>query len=90
MTFLIVMWLQLLIVAADPQHRQRSGRKPGNHRPHYSADDQRGIAPPNLLQRQATTQFQLKLANPNKIKGHGKPVPNHRDLLSWRIKRRFS
>lgn len=45
MTFLIVMCLQQLIVAADPPHRQPCGRKPGNHRPHYSADYRRGVAP---------------------------------------------
>ncbi|WP_279460496.1 hypothetical protein [Aeromonas veronii] len=59
----------------------------GNQRPHYSADWQSGIAPrkafssckpaPNVL---ATP------ANPNKIKGHGNPVPGQSDLLSQRKK----
>ncbi|MFM1692637.1 hypothetical protein [Aeromonas salmonicida] len=72
MTFLIVMWLQLLIVAADPPHRQPGGRKPGNYRPQYSADWESEIAPSQAAPTASPSTTSTKL---NKIKGHGNPVP---------------
>jgi hypothetical protein len=45
---------------------------------------------PALLSGKPATLFQPTPANPNKIKGHGNPVPGQGDLLSQRIKREFS
>jgi len=56
-------------------------RKPGNHRPHYSADCQRAITPchPAPTASPSSTKF-------NKIKGHGNPVFNLCCFLSQRKK----
>jgi hypothetical protein len=60
---------------------------PGNHRPHYSPDWQSGIAPGQpFLNGKSTPFFPAAPANPNKIKGHGNPVPDQCDLLSQRKK----
>jgi hypothetical protein len=76
------LWLQQLIVAADPPPRQLGSGAQGNHRPHYSADRQSGIAPgqPLLSGKPAT----LPPTNPNKLKGHGNPAFGHTLLLSQR------
>ncbi len=59
----------------------------GNHRPHYSADCPRGIAPGQpLLSGKPAPYFRATPAKPNKIKGHGNPVPGQCDLLSQRKK----
>ncbi|WP_204797094.1 hypothetical protein, partial [Aeromonas veronii] len=59
----------------------------GNHRPHYSADWQSRIAPSQpLLSGKPAPDFPATPVNPNKIKGHGNPVPGQCDLLSQRKK----
>lgn len=58
-------------------------RKPGNHRPHYSADWLSGIAPgQSFLCGKPAVFLPATSANPNTIKGHGNPVPSQCDLLS--------
>lgn len=52
--------------------------------PHYSADYRSGIVPNQpFLSGKPAPYFP---ANPNKIKGHGNPVPTQFDLLSQRKK----
>ncbi|XEI34042.1 hypothetical protein NMD14_06440 [Aeromonas veronii] len=83
--------MQQLIVAADPPPRQLGSGAQGNHRPHYSADWQRGIAPSQPFpDGKPAVSIPASLANPNKIKGHGNPVPSQGDLLSQRKKGDFS
>ncbi|WP_157668965.1 hypothetical protein [Aeromonas salmonicida] len=80
--------MQQLIVAADPPPRQLGKRSTGQpSRPHYSPDWQSGIAPSQpFLNGKPIPRFHATLANPNKIKGHGNPVPTQFDLLSKRKK----
>ncbi|WP_152564565.1 hypothetical protein [Aeromonas veronii] len=83
--------LQQLIVAPDPPPRQLGSGAESNHRPHYSADWQSGIAPSQpFLSGKPAPNFPATSANPNKIKGHGNPVPGQGDLLSQRKKGDFS
>ncbi|WP_421196022.1 hypothetical protein [Aeromonas jandaei] len=83
--------MQQLIVAADPPPRQLGRRAQSNHRPHYSADWRSGFAPSQpLLSGKPVPYFPATPANPNKIKGHGNPVPDPYDLLSLRKKGDFS
>ncbi|MFQ2909696.1 hypothetical protein ACK3YP_21170 [Aeromonas allosaccharophila] len=66
-------------------------RKPGNHRPHYNADWQNRIDPRQFfLNGKHAPYFPAIPTNPNKIMGHGNPAPTQFDLLSQRIKRRYS
>jgi len=59
----------------------------GNHRPHYSADWQSRIALSQPFpDGKSATLFPTTPTNPNKIKGHGNPVPGQGDLLSQRKK----
>ena len=61
-------------------------RKPGNHRPHYSADWPRGIVPAKPSPTASPPFFPAAPTNPNKIKGHGNPASAHTLLLSQRKK----
>ncbi|WP_143245353.1 hypothetical protein [Aeromonas veronii] len=79
--------MQQLIVAADPPPRQLGSGAQGNHRPHYNADCRSGIVPSQpFLNGKPAPYFPATPANPNKIKGHGNPVPDQGDLLSQRKK----
>ncbi|CAD7550053.1 hypothetical protein KBAH04_31810 [Aeromonas hydrophila] len=79
--------MQQLIVAADPPPRQPGSGAQGNHRPHYSANWRSGIAPSQpFLSGKPAPYLPVPPANPNKIKGHGNPVPDPYDLLSQRKK----
>ncbi|WP_322862386.1 hypothetical protein [Aeromonas allosaccharophila] len=55
----------------------QGNRKPGNYRPHshYSADWQSGIATTKPYPEANLPPTFPPPANPNKIKGHGNPVP---------------
>jgi len=60
----------------------QGNRKPGTHRPHYSADYRRGIVPSQpFLSGNPTPNFLATPANPNKI-GHGNSVSSQCDLWS--------
>ncbi|MFM5697104.1 hypothetical protein ACET6X_05115 [Aeromonas veronii] len=79
--------MQQLIVAADPPPRQLGSGAQGNHRQHYSADWQSGIARNQpLLSGKPATLFPTTPINPNKIKGHGNPVSDLCHFLSQRKK----
>ncbi|TNI91953.1 hypothetical protein CF120_07580 [Aeromonas allosaccharophila] len=55
----------------------------GNHRPHYSADWQRGIVPSQSLRTsKPATLFPTTPTTPNKIKGHKNPNANTYYFLS--------
>jgi hypothetical protein len=49
-----------------------------------------GLTPTRVAQWQSSPLFPATPANPNKIKGHGNPVPDQCDLLSQRKKGDFS
>ncbi|WP_162626873.1 hypothetical protein [Aeromonas allosaccharophila] len=54
----------------------QGNRKPGTHRPHYSADCPRGIVPGQpFLSGKPAVFLPATPVSPNKIKGHGNPVP---------------
>ncbi|WP_421339908.1 hypothetical protein [Aeromonas veronii] len=83
--------MQQLIVAADPPPRQLGSGAQGNQRPHYSADWLSGVVHCQpFLSGKPAPYFPATPATPNKIKGHGNPVPDPYDLLSQRKKGDFS
>ncbi|WP_447833810.1 hypothetical protein [Aeromonas veronii] len=79
--------MQQLIVAAAPRLASLGHGAQGNHRPHYSADWQSGVALSQPFSNsKPAPYFPTTPANTNKIKGHGNPACGQCDLLSQRKK----